>query len=69
MKDHTPGSDFFAKVAGDMARMLAEHARTAVDRKVAAGLWRMAEAYQATAAKFGDGKTLDIGSPPIGPAA
>jgi hypothetical protein len=69
MKDDTPGSDFLARVASDMARILAEHARTTVDRNVAAGLRRMAEEYRATAAKFGDGKTLDIGSPPVGPVA
>ena len=69
MKRDTPGSDFYAKVASDMARMLAGHARAATDSDVAADLWRMAKAYQATAAKFGDGCMPDIGSPPIRPSA
>ena len=52
------------KVASDMAKLLASHARTAPTKKEALMLWQMAERCQAEAAKLDGGTVSDIGEPP-----
>jgi hypothetical protein len=53
-----------AKVAADIAAVLARGAREATTKEVAAELWSMAKQFQAEAAKLDGGKLADIGEPP-----
>jgi hypothetical protein len=53
------------KVASDLAKLLAFHARGAPTKEEALFLWRMAQECQAEAARLNDGKAPDIGDPPI----
>jgi len=48
--------------AFELAIMSARNARLAANKRVARELWKMAQEYQAEAAKFG--KMPDIGDPP-----
>jgi hypothetical protein len=52
------------KEAAELARICAHNARYASTRAVAVELWRMAEEYQAEAAKLKNGKMPDIGDVP-----
>jgi hypothetical protein len=51
--------------AVELARECARHARLAISTEAAAELWKMAEEYQAEAAKLDGGQTSDIGPPPL----
>jgi hypothetical protein len=44
--------------------MSARNARSASTKQVARELWKMAQEYQADAAKLGNGRAPDLGSPP-----
>jgi hypothetical protein len=44
--------------------MSARNARSASTEQVARELWKMAQEYQAEAAKLGKGRVPDLGSPP-----
>jgi hypothetical protein len=48
----------------ELALMSAPNARLASNRQAARELWKIAQEYQAEAAKLGDGKPPDIGDPP-----
>ena len=51
--------------AFELALMSARNARSASTKQVARELWKMAQEYQAeAAAKLGNGRVLDLGSPP-----
>jgi hypothetical protein len=50
----------------ELAMMSARNARCASTKKVAQELWKIAQEYQAEAAKLGDGTLPDIGDPPQG---
>lgn len=50
--------------AFELATMCARNARIAANKRVARGLWKMAQEYQAEAAKLG--KLPDLGNPPEG---
>jgi histidinol-phosphate/aromatic aminotransferase/cobyric acid decarboxylase-like protein len=52
--------------AFELAVMSARCARCASTKQVAQELWKMAKEYQAEAAKLGDGRIPDLGSPPRG---
>jgi hypothetical protein len=52
--------------AFELAMMCARNARLASTKQVARELWKMAQEYQAEAAKLGNGKVPDLGSPPQG---
>jgi hypothetical protein len=52
------------KQAAELAVMCAYNARSSTSRHVAAELWRMAEEYQAEAAKLDGTERVDIGEPP-----
>lgn len=47
-----------------LARICAENARIASSNQIALELWKMAQEYQAKAAKLNSGKVPDIGMPP-----
>jgi len=49
-----------------LALMSARNARQTSDNQTARELWRIAQEYQAEAAKLGEGKLPDIGDPPQG---
>jgi hypothetical protein len=51
--------------AVELARECARHARLAISTEAAAELWKMAEEYQAVAAKLDGGQMPDIGPPPL----
>jgi hypothetical protein len=53
-----------AKVASDLAKLLAFHARRASSKEETLKFWRMAQECQAEAAKFDSGMMPDIGDPP-----
>ena len=48
----------------ELALMSARNARSASTKQVARELWKMAQEYQADAAKLGNGRAPDLGSPP-----
>jgi hypothetical protein len=48
----------------ELAKICAQHARIAADRSMATSLWKLAEEYQARAAKLDSGKSPDIGEAP-----
>ena len=48
----------------ELARMCARNAHTSSDKRVACELWKMAQEYQAEAAKLDDGKLPELGDPP-----
>jgi len=50
--------------AFELALMSARNARSASTEQVARELWKMAQEYQAEAAKLGKGRVPDLGSPP-----
>jgi hypothetical protein len=52
------------KVAADLAKLLALHARGAPSKEEAAMLWQMAQRCQAEVAKSDSGMMPDIGDPP-----
>jgi hypothetical protein len=52
--------------ASELALMSARNARSASTKQVARELWKMAQEYQAEAAKLGNGRVPDLGSPPDG---
>ena len=49
--------------AAELARMC-RNARTSSEKRVARELWKMAQEYQAEAAKLDDGRLLDLGTAP-----
>jgi hypothetical protein len=49
-----------------LAIMSARNARLSANKQVAQELWKIAQEYQAEAAKLGDGTLPDIGDPPQG---
>src|SRR5262249_26109911 len=52
--------------AFELALMSARCARCASTKRTARELWKIAQEYQAEAAKLGDGTPPDIGEPPQG---
>jgi hypothetical protein len=50
--------------AFELATMCARNARLAANKRVARELWKMAQEYQAEAAKFENGRMPDLGLPP-----
>jgi hypothetical protein len=50
----------------ELALISARNARLTSNKQVARELWKIAEEYQAEAAKLGDGKLPDLGNPPRG---
>jgi hypothetical protein len=50
--------------AAELARMCARNARASSEKRVARELWKMAQEYQAEAAKLDGGRLLDLGSAP-----
>jgi hypothetical protein len=50
----------------ELTLMSARNARQTSDKQTASELWKMAQEYQAEAAKLGDGKLPDLGKPPQG---
>jgi hypothetical protein len=48
----------------ELALMSARNARSASTEQAARELWKMAQEYQAEAAKLGNGRVPDLGSPP-----
>ena len=50
--------------AAELAKMCARNARASSEKRVARELWKMAQEYQAEAAKLDDGRLLDLGTAP-----
>jgi hypothetical protein len=50
--------------AVELAKMCARNARAASEKRVARELWKMAQEYQAEAAKLDDGSLIDRGTAP-----
>ena len=50
--------------AAELAKMCARNARASSEKQVARELWKMAQEYQAEAAKLDDGRLLDLGTAP-----
>ena len=50
----------------ELAKMCARNAHISSDKRVACELWKMAQEYQAEAAKLDDGKLPELGKPPQG---
>jgi hypothetical protein len=49
-----------------LAMISAHNARICSDKRAARKLWKIAQEYQAEAAKFDNGRMPDIGDPPQG---
>ena len=52
--------------AFELATMCARNARISTDKDVARELWKMAQEYQAEAAKLDNGRQPELGDPPHG---
>ena len=52
--------------AFELAMMFGRNARLSTNIEVARELWKMAQEYQAEAAKLGNGRMPDLGNPPEG---
>jgi hypothetical protein len=52
--------------AFELAMMSARYSRLAANKRVARELWKMAQEYQAQAAKLDSGRMPDLGNPPNG---
>lgn len=52
--------------AFELAIMSARHSRIAANKRVARALWKMAQEYQAEAAKLDSGRMPELGNPPQG---
>jgi hypothetical protein len=50
----------------ELALMSARNVRFTSNKQAAHELWKIAQEYQAEAAKLGDGKLPDVGNPPRG---
>jgi hypothetical protein len=50
--------------AAELAKMCARNERASSEKRVARELWKMAQEYQAEAAKLDDGRLLDLGTAP-----
>ena len=50
----------------ELAVMSARNARLSANKQVARELWKIAQEYQAEAAKLANGRLPDIGDPPQG---
>jgi hypothetical protein len=50
----------------ELALISARNARFTTNKETACELWKIAQEYRAEAAKLGDGKLPDVGSPPRG---
>jgi hypothetical protein len=48
----------------ELAIMCARNARASTDKQVARELWKMAQEYQAEAAKLDNGRLPELGNPP-----
>jgi hypothetical protein len=53
------------KEALELATMCARNACLSSNKQVARELWKMAQEYQAEAAKLDNGKLPDLGDPPL----
>ena len=52
--------------AFELALMSARNTRYTSNKQTACELWKIAQEYRAEAAKLGDGKLPDVGTPPWG---